>query len=65
MEDDGEGVEEVAREYVQRHGPDSVPILRERADYADELGDQESAKTWREIADTAERMLRGFGTEPG
>ena len=56
--DNGEAVEEVAREYVRRHGPDSVPILRERADLCDEVGDLLSAEAWRDIADAAERILR-------
>jgi hypothetical protein len=56
--DNGESVEQVAREYVRRHGADSVPILRERADLADELADDASAKAWRDIADAAERILR-------
>ena len=57
MSDDDDLVEQVAREYVQRHGRDSLPILRERADMAEELGDVFSAEAWREIADAAERML--------
>ena len=56
--DDGEAVEHVAREYIGRHGPDSVPILRERADLSDEVGDLLSAEAWRDIADAAERILR-------
>jgi hypothetical protein len=56
--DNGETVEQVAREYVRRHGPDSVPILRERADLSDEVGDLLSAEAWRDIADAAERILR-------
>ena len=56
--DNGEAVEHVAREYIGRHGPDSVSILRERADLSDEVGDLLSAEAWRDIADAAERMLR-------
>jgi hypothetical protein len=57
MSDDADLVEQVAREYVQRHGSDSIAILREPADAAEEMGDVLSAKAWREIADAAERML--------
>ena len=56
-DDDDNLVEQVAREYVQRHGSDSLAILRERADAADAMGDVFSAEAWRDIADAAERML--------
>jgi hypothetical protein len=56
-DDDDDLVEQVAREYVQRHGRDSLAILRERAELADEMGDVVSAEAWRDIADAAERML--------
>lgn len=56
--DDDDFLDHVAREYVERHGPDAVSILRERADMADELGDRESAEAWRDIAETAESILR-------
>jgi hypothetical protein len=58
MSDDDDLVEQVAREYVERHGRDSLPILRERAEIADEFGDVVSAEAWRDIADAAERMLQ-------
>ena len=57
--EDGDAVEQVAQDYVRRHGADSLPILRERADLADEVGDYASADAWRDIADAAERILRG------
>lgn len=58
MGDDEDFVEQVAREYVERHGPDAVSVLRERADMAEEVGDLLSAEAWRDIADAAERLLR-------
>ncbi len=56
-DDDDDDIEQVAREYVERHGADSVLILRERADAADAVGDLLSAEAWRDIADAAERIL--------
>ena len=61
---DDEFVEQAAREYVQRHGTNSVGILRDRAEMADELGDVLSAEAWRDIADAAERTLREGPSEP-
>ena len=55
--DDGETVEQVAREYVRRHGAESVSILTERADLADEIGDN-LAESWRDIAYAAAQILR-------
>jgi hypothetical protein len=59
--DDDRSVAQVAREYVGRHGRDAPPMLRERADTAEGIGDHDSAKAWRDIADAAERMLHQFG----
>ena len=56
MSDDD--VEQVAHEYVQRHGLDSPSILRDYADVADTIGDILSAEAWRDIADAAERILQ-------
>lgn len=50
-------VERAARDIVEQHGEDAVPILRERAEVADELRDPVAAKAWRDIADAAERIL--------
>jgi hypothetical protein len=58
MADDEKTVETVAHESVDRYGADAVPVLRERAEYAEAMGDKLAAKTWRDIADAAERMLR-------
>ena len=55
--DDENLVEQVARDIVDEHGSDAVPILRERAEAA-ESSDERAAKTWRDIADAAERLLR-------
>jgi hypothetical protein len=60
--DDNE-VEQVAREYVQRHGPDSPSILRDFSEAADAIGDMLSAEAWRDIADAAERILQS-GPDP-
>ena len=62
MSDDND-VEQVAREYVQYHGPNSPSILRDFAEMADAIGDVLSAEAWRDIADTAERILQS-GTDP-
>ena len=59
--DDNDLVEEVAREYVQRHGTDSLGILRDLAEVADQIDDYASAEAWRDIADAAERILGKSG----
>jgi hypothetical protein len=56
--ENGEAVSQSAREAIDQHGDNAVSILRERAEVADQLGDQLSAKAWRDIADAAEGMLR-------
>ena len=56
--ENGEAVDQAAREAIDQHGDDAVSILRERAEVADHLGDELSAKAWRDIADAAERILR-------
>ena len=58
MEDDERLVEKVAREVVDQHGPDAIPILREHANAADISDDALAAETWRDIADAAERILQ-------
>jgi hypothetical protein len=50
--------EQAAREIIERHGSDAVPIIRERAENAVELRDEIAAKEWHDIADAAERILR-------
>jgi len=59
---DDDDVEQVAREYLQRHGLDSPSVLRDRAEVADAIGDILSAEAWRDIADAAERILQS-GTD--
>ena len=56
--DDNDLVEQVAREYVQRHGTDSLDVLRDLAEVADQIDDYASAEAWRDIADAAERISR-------
>jgi hypothetical protein len=56
--DDEKLVEQAAREIVDLHGSDVVPILHERAEAATISSDPRAAKTWRDIADAAERLLR-------
>jgi len=51
-------IEQAAREIIERHGSDAVPIIRERAENATDLADEIAAKEWRDIADAAERILR-------
>ena len=55
---DDDDVEQVAREYLQRHGLESPSVLRDRAEVADAIGDILSAEAWRDIADAAERILQ-------
>jgi hypothetical protein len=56
-------VKQVAREFVDRHGPDALRVLREWAELADGLADALAARAWRDIADAAERLLRSLGLE--
>jgi hypothetical protein len=59
--DDQALVEEVAREFVERHGPKAVAVFGEKAESADGIADELAAKTWRDIADAAKRLLRQIG----
>ena len=54
--DDLELVEAVAREFVAREGEASLTYLRERAEVAQALGDELSARAWLDIASVAERI---------
>ena len=58
MDDDEKLVEKVAREVVDQHGPNAIPILRQRAKAADMSDDALAAETWRDIAEAAERILQ-------
>lgn len=49
-------VEEVAREWLGRHGNAAVDKLVERAECAEAVGDRLSADIWREIAEAGERI---------
>jgi hypothetical protein len=51
-------IERAAAEIVDRYGPDAVPILRECAERAVELGDEMAAEEWRAIADAAEHQVQ-------
>jgi hypothetical protein len=55
--DDADLVACVAADYVSRQGVGAIPHVREQAEIAEELGDDLSAETWHEIADTAARLL--------
>ena len=54
----GEAVERVARQFIERNGADALQMLRELAAAAEDIHDAISAKAWRDIADAAERMLQ-------
>jgi hypothetical protein len=57
MSDDHKEVHEVAAGYVRVHGTDAVEYLTEEAERAENLGDSEAARTWREIAAAAARIV--------
>ena len=46
-----------ARKFVESHGGDALGILVERAALAEERGHRVAARTWRELADSAARIL--------
>ena len=47
-----------AAKFVETHGCDALRILDERAETAAELGHKLAARTWRDMADAAARLLR-------
>lgn len=55
-----------AAKFVESHGSDALRILEERAETAVELGHKVAARTWRDMADAAARLLRveRFGQGP-
>jgi hypothetical protein len=59
--DDQALVEEVAREFVDRHGFEAVAVLRENAEIAEGIGDERAAKSWLDIADAAKYLLGQIG----
>ena len=46
-----------AAKFVETHGGDALRILEERAETAVELGHRVAARTWRDMAETAARLL--------
>ena len=46
-----------AAKFVESHGADALRILDERAETAVELGHKVAARTWRDMADAAARLL--------
>jgi hypothetical protein len=62
--EDGDLVEKVAREFVEQHGLDAVPILRECAEAADMNGDELAAQAWSDIAESAERIAARLSYNP-
>lgn len=46
-----------AAKFIESHGKDALRILEERAETAVELGHKVAARTWRDMADTAARLL--------
>ena len=61
--DDGNQIEHVAREMIEQFGDGAAHVARELAEASDEVQDEmlTPAKTWREIADTIERLLSSYG----
>ena len=55
---DEKAVDQAAREIVDQYGTDALPVVRERAEAAEELDDEVAAKAWRDIAEAAERLVR-------
>jgi hypothetical protein len=47
-----------AAKFVESHGSEALRILEERAETAIELGHKVAARTWRDMADAAARLLR-------
>lgn len=46
-----------AAKFVETHGGDALRILEERAETAVELGHKVAARTWRDMAEAAARLL--------
>ena len=55
---DEKAFEQAAREIVDQYGAEALPIIRQRAEAAEELDDELATKAWRDIAEAAERLLR-------
>src|SRR4051794_21585915 len=48
---------QVAQEYVARRGAECITSLMESAEIAEAIGDELSARAWRDIAEAAERLI--------
>jgi predicted ArsR family transcriptional regulator len=46
-----------AAKFVESHGAEALGILDQRAETAIELGHKVAARTWRDMADAAARLL--------
>ena len=64
MERNKEALEDFAREAVVLYGADTSKMLLRRAQIADEYGDEISAKTWRQVAAIAARIIRTQQARP-
>ena len=53
----------VAREFFKRHGRAAAAVLIEQAEIAAGLGDAESAQSWRDIAQSAQRLIRAHPSQ--
>jgi hypothetical protein len=53
-----------AAKFVERHGPDALRILDERAQLAVDLGHRVAAETWKGMAEAAARVLRAERDPP-
>jgi hypothetical protein len=58
MTENGRDIDQIARDMIAEHGQHAVRVLRERAELADGIGDEPSARAWREIAKVAASILR-------
>ena len=59
MDDDQKMIDHVARQFIDRHGKRAPDILRQHADIAATQGNGLSTRAWLDIAEAAERLLRG------
>jgi len=59
MDDDQNMVDQVARQFIDQHGKSAPDILRQHADIAATQGNGLSTQAWLDIAEAAERLLRG------
>jgi hypothetical protein len=57
MDEDKADIDETARQYLRAHGRAAVALLIELAEIDAAAGDELSARTWRDIAEAAKRIL--------